>query len=894
MPFTDLSEALATSRYAQRLIGSEPALHEELRARLHEPVDALALARMWEELAHLPDRALALRRLKKRAYLRLMARDLMGLADLDEVLGGFSALAETSIALALPVLAAELTEIYGTPLGEASGRPQSLIVVAMGKLGGGELNASSDIDLVYVYPEEGETGGPRRISNHEFFTRLGQRLTRMMSELTPEGYVFRVDTRLRPWGESGPLVVSLPALEDYFLVHGRAWERYAWLKARALTGDAQALDAVVRPFVYRRYLDYDALAALRALHAQIRAEVARRDRADDIKLGPGGIREIEFIAQVFQLIRGGRDPGLTVRGTRAALATIAQRGLLPAATVAELEDAYAFLRRLEHRLQYLDDAQTQRLPKSEEDRAKIARAMDRADWPAFESSLEEVKARVTRHFEGVFGAAEPARESPESLLWTGLLTEEDALAWLSAQGFDDPKQALERLVRTRSSSRYRRLDETARHRFDRLVPQTLKMAARAPRPTVTLARMLDLLEAIASRSSYLALLTEYPHALEHVARLVSASPWAAEYLRSHPVLLDELIYPDVLFSRPDWAEERQRLHDLLGEVLDTERQMDVLRHFKHALTLRILAQDVEGLLPIEELADLLTAIADIVLVEVLRLAWMATPRRHRELPAFAIVGYGKLGSREMGYASDLDLVFLYDDPAPEAPELYARLAARINTWLTTLTPAGVLYETDLRLRPEGVSGLLVSSAAAFRSYQENNAWVWEHQALTRARAVAGDPAVCAGFEALRRDILCRPREPQTLAREVLAMRAKILAAHPNDSGLFDVKHDRGGLIDVEFMVQYLVLAHAHAHPELADNAGNIALLRRAGGLKLIPAASAERVALAYRHLRRLQHARRMAGETYARVHRHEVEDDIAAVLTLWQTLFGSVAESPLE
>ncbi len=882
-----IDHALRHSRYAQRLLQSEPAQRGRLEATLHQPWDRAAMEALLadEEIADEAALKRALRILRKRVYLRMLTRDLAGLADLDEVVRTVTTLAEVAIVQAAARLHRWLGDSYGQPVGAESGAAQQIIVVAMGKLGGGELNVSSDVDLIYVYPEDGETTGPRRISNHEYFTQLSRKISQALSELTPDGYVFRVDTRLRPYGDSGPFVSSFAALEEYFITQGREWERYAWIKGRALTGDEAGLMELVRPFVYRKYLDYDAIAAMRALHAQIRREVARRELADNIKLGPGGIREIEFIAQVFQLIRGGKEPALQVRPTRAALDLIEERGLLPPQTVQDLRAAYHFLRTLEHRLQYLEDAQTQMLPTNAADQALIAEAMGLPDWTALRAALDAHRDRVEAYFEDVFADESGAMEE-ESAIWLGSIAREESLERLRGLGYAQPETVADLLARMRDSQRYQSLPEASRGRFDRLVPLMLRTAAGFPNPEQTLDRMLTLLETVARRSAYLALLTEYPDSLKHVARVCSASPWAAQYLTRHPVLLDELLDPRTLLAKPDWPALACELRAQLGEAVDPERQMDALRNFKHAWTFRILAQDLEGVLPIETLADELAALADLLLAEVLRLCWLALGRRHRDQPRFAVIGYGKLGGKEMGYASDLDIIFLYDDPAEEAQEIYGRLAARINTWLTTLTPAGTLYETDLRLRPEGASGLMVSSIAAFRQYQEKDAWLWEHQALTRARFVAGDADVGRQFEQIRRDIICRPRDLTRLRAEIVGMRQKMLDAHPNRSELFDLKHDRGGIIDVEFMVQYLVLAHAHDHPELADNVGNLALLRRAAAAQLVPADLADRVHQAYRSYRRRQHNLRMAGAEYARVQPEEVAAHRAAVIDLWQRLLG--------
>ena len=823
-----------------------------------------------------------LRRLRQRVMLRVIARDLGDIAGLDEVCGTMSALAEVSIVAALETLEPALEAELGVPF--AGGGRQRLLVVGMGKLGGEELNVSSDIDLVFVYPEEGETRGRPPVSNDEFFDRLGRKLIKTLDETDHEGRVFRVDMRLRPWGDAGPLATSFDALEHYLVTQGREWERYAWIKARALTGDqADALAAIVRPFVFRKYLDYGAFGAVREMHAQIRAEVERREMSDHIKLGPGGIREIEFIAQAFQLIRGGRDPSLQLRPTIGVLALLAQKGLLPPQTATELSEAYVFLRRLEHRLQYLEDAQTHELPASDEDRALVAQAMGFSSWLAFAPALEAHRERVSRHFDEVFST----RESPRHAL-APLWQEQDRSAvetQLGSIGFRDPGSSAARLEAVRAGSRYRNLPEASRERFDALVPRVIEEAARCGNPDATLARCMDLLETISRRAAYLALLAEHPKALKQLAALMSASSWPAEFLNRHPVLLDELLDARLLHAPTDWREFAHRLRRQMSDLAgDNERQMDALREAHHAQVFRLLAHDLAGVLTVERLADHLSDLADVMLQITLELCWAQLSRRHVEKPRFAIIGYGKLGGKELGYASDLDIIFLYDDSHEQAQENYARLAQRFNLWLTSRTAAGVLFETDLRLRPDGASGLMVSSIEAFRRYQRESAWVWEHQALTRARFCAGDPTVGAAFEAERRAILQKRRDAAKLRNEVLSMRQKLLEGHPNKSDLFDLKHDRGGMIDIEFIVQYVVLANAHRFPELVANSGNIALLKLAASLQLISADAAEQVGSAYREFRRLQHGLRLNGAKYARVTHEDVKEDIAATLALWQAV----------
>jgi glutamate-ammonia-ligase adenylyltransferase len=767
--------------------------------------------------------------------LRTMARDLDGGAGLEEVCASMSDLAEAALDSCVRYL--------GCP---------ELIVVGMGKLGGRELNVSSDIDLVFVQEKE---------VTKEVLDKA-KRLIQILSDVTDDGFCFRVDMLLRPYGSAGPLVCDLDFLDTYFVQHGREWERYAWIKARALTGDGQApLARIVRPFVFRKYLDYATLEAMRGLHAEVRRDVARRERADDVKLGPGGIREIEFVAQALQLVRGGRDTELQARPTLQVLDLLFRKNLLPEEAKNDLCSAYRFLRDVEHRLQYLDDAQRHDLPCDDEDRARLAAMAGFADWAAFAVALQAVRAAVTRHFDAVFARQE---EAPE------------------------PWPAHPRLEALRASQRYALLPAESRRRLDRLVPALARAAAGTPDAAVTLARAVDLVEAIASRAAYLALLAEHPRALERVTRILGASSWAAEFVARHPLLLDELLDDRQLAAPFDAAAFAAGLREQLAlHAGDTERCMNLMRELHQAQVFRLLSQDLAGLLTVERLADHLSALADTVLQATLEHVWAALARRHRDdAPRFAIVGYGKLGGKELGYASDLDIIFLYDDPDERAGEVYARLAQRINGWISTRTSAGQLFETDLALRPSGASGLLVSSVESFQRYQEKDAWVWEHQALTRARFCAGDRRVGDAFEAIRESILRNERSKAGLAKSIQDMREKMLAAHPNKSGLFDLKHDRGGMIDIEFAVQCLVLAHAARFPELTQNLGNIALLGMAAELGLLEQPLAQKCRAAYREYRRLQHALRLDGAQFARVPPEQVADYRGAVLELWRAVMS--------
>ena len=871
------------SRYARQIMDADTNIGGELQLAGIRPWTKAEMREFIEAAGNDAALGVVLRRLRRRVMLRTLARDLAGTAPLGEVCGAMTALAEISLEFAQSAAESQLREQFGVPTGE-SGKPQKLMVIGMGKLGGGELNVSSDIDLIFIYPEDGETrGGPRQLSNHEFFSRVGRILIGILSEPTAEGYVFRVDMRLRPWGDPGPLAMSLDALETYFITQGREWERYAWIKARALTGEAHAeLEASSRPFVFRKYLDFGAIAAMRELHAQVRAEVARRELADHVKLGPGGIREIEFIAQAYQLIRGGRDAELRTRPTLAILEFLAQKGILDAAAARALAEAYLFLRRLEHRLQYLDDAQTHSLPADAGDRARVAWAMGFGNWKAFLKALEQHRGVVSSNFEQVFST----QDAPRHALMPVWLHADEHRQRLDELGFQDSAEVAARLVELRGSTRYAALPDASRSRYDTLIPRLIEAACTRPNPDQTLERCLELVDSISRRAAYLALLDEHPQALARVAELAGGSPWAAEYLQRHPIVLDELLDARVLQSAIDWGKFGKQLRRQLADhASDTERQIDILRETHHAQIFRLLAKDLGGTLLVEQLADELSDLADVMLQVTLEICWTQLRNRHAEFPRFAIIGYGKLGGKELGYASDLDIVFLFDDPHEQAPEIYTRLAQRLNNWLTMRSGAGVLFETDLRLRPDGDSGLFVCSLDHFRKYQRESAWTWEHQALSRARFCAGDASVGAAFEAERRNILGTKRDAEKLRGDVLDMRDKLLEGHPNRSGLFDIKHDRGGMIDIEFMVQYLVLAHSHEYPTLLANDGNIALLHVAAARGLIPALDAERMRDAYRAFRRRQHALRLAGERYARVPRDEMAAHAQATLDLWRRVF---------
>ncbi|ADE13383.1 (Glutamate--ammonia-ligase) adenylyltransferase [Nitrosococcus halophilus Nc 4] len=890
--------------------------------RPYEPNDyAKTLERQLDELDSEAALMVALRRFRRREMVRIIWRDLAGWASLEEVLGELSQLAEACLDSALAFLHRWQSEELGTPHGAVSGQPQSLVVLGMGKLGAWELNLSSDIDLIFAYPESGETRGARRVlSNEEYFTRLARRLIRVLEERTAEGFVFRVDMRLRPDGDSGPLVANFDAMENYYQNQGRDWERYAMIKARTVAGDRQAgarLMAMLRPFTYRRYLDFGAIESLRSMKAMIAQELRRQGIKANIKLGPGGIREIEFIGQSFQLIRGGREPVLQERGILQVLALLAEKGHLPFYVKEELCAAYLFLRRVEHRLQAYRDEQTHTLPTSAERRACLAFAMGYGDWETFASKLDDHRRRVQGHFEQLFAAphmdtaGQMTREKGLAEVWSGSGPTESVLATLKAAGYHSPEEVAQILAYLRQSYTVRALSAQARARLDQLMPLLLGAVGRTEQPEQCLQRVVTLLETVAQRTAYLALLAEHPMALSQLVKLCAASPLIARQLTRYPLLLDELLDPRSLYRVPDYESLVKDLGRSLGAVPgdDLEQQMELLRHFCQRQTLRVAAADVTGVLPLMKVGDHLTHLAEVILKKALELSWQHLTHRHGRPQrssgeqageyGFAVIGYGKLGGYELGYGSDLDLVFLHaaqsSDPPTEGEKtldpivFYSRLGQRLIHMLQTLTPSGKLYEVDTRLRPSGASGLLVSSLEAYSDYQRTQAWTWEHQALVRARFVAGDERLGAAFAAMRREILGRQRDLATLREEVRGMRTKMRNQLDwSRPGWFDLKQGKGGIADIEFMVQYGVLAWAHAYPQLLEYPDNIRILEGFAQAGLMAPAESLQLADAYRAYRAAAN-RLTLQEQKALVEDEQFRQERTAVQGVWSALLEDEA-----
>ncbi|MCY3819611.1 MAG: bifunctional [glutamate--ammonia ligase]-adenylyl-L-tyrosine phosphorylase/[glutamate--ammonia-ligase] adenylyltransferase [Gammaproteobacteria bacterium] len=775
------------------------------------------------------------RRLRNRSQLWIVWRHLAGTASLEETVRALSDMADGFVAAALEAAERRETERVGEPR-TASGEPQRLAVFALGKLGGRELNLSSDVDLIFGYPEDGQTSWGVR--NQQYFIRVGQGIIDLLHPVTVDGFVFRVDMRLRPYGASGPLVMHFAAMREYFESQGRSWERYALIKARVCAGDRQGGEELLnslKPFVYRRYLDFGSLEAMREMKARLAAE---RHRPEDVKLGPGGIRYAEFAVQVQQLVLGGRFAGLQHPGFLDTLAELERAEKFDPDTVTELRDSYRFLRDTEHCIQAEADRQTQRLPVTDTGRLRLAFAMGFESYAAFLSSLARHRDNVERIFDRVIGAGTPQAEGG---LWTG----RDDFSLLAEEGFDAPRRVAE-LLRDLAEARDRSsVGEDGRQRLDLIMPEVLQVASRQPSPARAVERLVPIFKTLLRRSTYLALLRENPEALEIFVRLVGQSRWVADQIAAHPVFMEVMLDKhawDLLSGRDALVEE---LGDMLAAAPDEEALVDALREFKEQRVFRVAAAEARGLLPIMHVSDYLSWLAEAVLEHAIRLAWEQCASEPDGPRPFIAVGYGKLGGQELGLDSDLDLVFLHDLPR-SASQFLHRMVRKLMHLLTVRTYTGPLYEIDMRLRPSGSAGLMVSSLASFREYQTSRAWVWEQQALIRARAVAGDPALMQAFESTRRELLCQPRPAESLRREVREMRKRIDAQHRDEH---DLKRGVGGIVDLEFIVQYLVLAQAHAHPNLATWSDNVRILEEAGIAGVLPEEDAERLVLAYLALR---------------------------------------------
>ena len=902
-----LSRVWAASPFVALNCARDPQFLEELAASGSLNDGASPTARVKDSLKDVADERILmtrLRQVRRREMTRIAWRDLAGWADLDETLRDLSDLADALIQSALTHLSKWHAERHGIAR-NVKGQPQSLVVLGLGKLGARELNFSSDIDLILTYPEGGTSDGERPLDNEEYFLRLGQKLVKALDEATVDGFVFRVDLRLRPFGEAGPLALNFDAMETYYQNHGREWERYAFIKARPVAGDIKAGDRLLqtlRPFVYRRYLDYGAFESLRDMKALLTQEVGRRGLSDNIKLGPGGIREIEFIGQMFQLVRGGREPPLRERGIVPVLKYLGQKGYLDAKDAEALLKAYAFLRRVENRLQEAGDQQLHDLPEDEVARARLTFSLGFPDWTAFRAALDVERDAVHRVFTSVVLAPKEVREELGPVAWN---EDPESEARLQALGYREPKEGA-RVLASLQADTTRQQGERSRRLLQALLPRLVSAAVEVEKhgvsPDEVLKRLARVVEAIAKRSAYLALLTENPTALRQLARLAAESVWLVDMVVRSPILLDELIDPRIFKEFPSQDSLRAELEGMLAGIApdDLEMQMDTLRQFQQAAVVHAAAADLAGNAPLMKVSDFLTWTAEQVIRKALQIAWRQLVARHGRPQCiehgrlrdarFGVVAYGKLGGWELGYGSDLDLVFLHDSRSGEQQtngpkvldnvEFFTRLAQRIINILSIPTTSGTLYQVDTRLRPSGGAGLMVSAIDAFALYQEQQAWTWEHQALLRARPVAGDQEVVDLFGSVRRSVLARERDPAKLKTDIASMRTRMRGEHAHKGDYFDIKLDPGGLTDIEFMVQYWVLAHAHALPQLLEWPDNIRNLEGLVATGVVPRETGEFLADTYRDFRRRVHRLTLEGRP-AHISSAEAEPARAQVQALW-------------
>lgn len=869
--------------------------------------------RLAERLEKVTDEVILhqqLRYFRQREMVRIIWRDLAGWADLAETVRELSALADACIKQTLAKLHQWHCEQFGTPVND-EGKSQSLVVIAMGKLGAGELNLSSDIDLIFTFAEQGETqGGPRSISNEVFFTRLGQKLIQALDNVTIDGFVFRVDMRLRPFGQSGALVSSFHAMEDYYQTQGREWERYAMIKARVITGgkaDISKLNSLLKPFVYRRYLDYGVFDSLREMKVMIASQLRRKGFEDNIKLGAGGIREIEFIGQVFQLINGGRDLPLQQRPILTILDLLAERQFLSEQVVDDLKQAYVFLRRTEHRIQAFADRQTHLLPDDEVGLLRIATLMGFEQSAAFLLALNGHREQVQNHFEQILTSPQAdALPGEETSLFSS--TTEDKVAYMTELGFKEAEQDVALILSLFDSHAYCNLGEIERQRLVKLLPLLVKAAAHMSNSDVCLSRLIPLIESILRRSAYMSLLVENSLALSQLVQLCAASPLISNQLARHPMLLDELLDPRTLYEVANRREQSQRLANCIAKVgeTDLEQHMFLLREFRQVSTLHVAAADITDVLPLMRVGDQLTELAEILLNQVLVLAWQYLVARHGRPPCtdnddlsksgFSVLAYGKLGGLELGYGSDLDLVFVFDDKKNkgltdgnkpvEAIVFYTRLAQRMIHLMNTATANGILYEVDMRLRPNGQAGLVVTELSGFRAYQQKDAWTWEHQALVRVRCVAGDNELSDEITTIRSEILSQKRDLTILVKDVSEMRAKMRQQlDKSTTELFDLKQGKGGIADIEFIVQYAALAWSSDWPELLVYTDNIRILEALKASNKLDEQDSKLLADAYLFYRKLaNHC--ILQERPALVAIEQVAVYRTQVASIWQRWFG--------
>ncbi|WP_448211290.1 bifunctional [glutamate--ammonia ligase]-adenylyl-L-tyrosine phosphorylase/[glutamate--ammonia-ligase] adenylyltransferase [Colwellia sp. MEBiC06753] len=914
---TTLSQALALSDFVFRAIELSPepvlAMFAEIDFSNTDVIDyqkrikqALASCTTEEQLHQ------QLRVCRNCFMVDIAVSDLVANVPLTLSLQRLSGVADALILSALEWLSNFCQERWGMPV-NAKGKEQPLLVYGMGKLGGKELNFSSDIDLIFVYPESGETVGQRKsLDNHAYFTRLGQKLIAALNQQTADGFVYRVDMRLRPFGESGPLVLSFSAMEDYYQEQGRDWERYAMLKAR-LIGEGhyhEKLTKMLRPFVYRRYIDFSVIESLRKMKMMISQEVRRKQLVNNIKLGAGGIREVEFIVQVFQLIRGGRVAQLQQRSLLTVLPLLVEHEVIPQTAATTLTNAYLFLRRVENIIQALDDKQTQTLPDCAIDQTRIIHVLGFENWSLFLTELNQHLANVHREFNLLIGEEAPNHQDISlswENLWFDLQDISDGLDWQKQVASNwQEDQAWHDLIAFKDDCDNRPIGQRGRQVLDKLMPRILWRIHQVEQGQLVLPRVLKVIAKIVSRTAYLELLFENEGALIQLIRLCEQSAWICDYIAKFPILLDELIDPKLLNNPPELGQYAKDLQVAMLRIPedDVESQMDALRQFKQAQQLRIAAADVCGVLPIMKVSDHLTALAEAIIAEVVQQAWQQLTKRFGQPKStlgqhhkgFAVIGYGKMGGIELGYGSDLDLVFLHESDANDitngekeisAMQFYAKLAQKIMHIFNTRMSSGILYELDMRLRPSGNSGVLVIHVDSFKDYQQQEAWTWEHQALVRSRFVYGHQAIKQRFDDIRQQILSMERNPQQLKSDVIEMRNKMRSHLDKSTDEFsDIKHAQGGLVDIEFLAQFLVLANSAKQPTLTEYSDNVRIFEQLTQVQLLTPEQSSALINCYCALRNMGH-RAVLNNSDAKLSAVEFKSLASPVWGIWQQFMGN-------
>ena len=904
----NLSRVLACSTFVQRQVVRFPevskALNEERLSvdwcadKLFDDLNSMILG-VTDEVVVMR----ILRQFRNQHMLRIAWQDLSG-TEVDSILQQLSALADALIRCAVEWAYTIACGRSGVPRDEA-GTAQQLIVIGMGKLGAKELNFSSDIDLIFCYPSRGETDGARSTSNEEFFTKMCRVVIRLLDKVTADGFVFRVDTRLRPFGDSGALVLNADAMEIYYQSHAREWERYAMVKARLITGSEEGkadLMLMIKAFVFRRYLDYGVFDSIRVMKRQIEAQLLKKGVEDNVKLGPGGIREIEFIGQAFQLIRGGRDKALQERGILKVLDLLAERNQIPRLAAQELTEDYRYLRRLENHIQEIDDRQTHDLPKDAINQARLVLSMGFVDWDELLEKTQQAMGRVHQYFESLVDFAEPS-EQTDNIDWLDL--NEGVLdSFFASKDVVVSHATQSSIIHFCQSYPVRQLQEKGRDYIVRLMPMLLEALLIVESEEKTLVLFLDMLEKICNRVVYLILLVENPLVFKHLIRLAILSPWIVTQVTRSPILLDELIDPQSLYKVPSKDELQADLNNALMSIEpdDTEGQMEALRLFKQVSVLRVAASDLTGAIPVMVVSDKLTEIAEVIVEKVVALSWKSICSQYgvpanasaASVSGFSVIGFGKMGGFELGFGSDLDVIFLHKDgdldemtvgdKAVSLGEFYMRLGRKIITYMVTRTFSGMLYEMDLRLRPNGNSGLLVSSEFAFEQYQQKNAWTWEHQALVRARFVAGCSELAGRFNKIRSKVLGLPRDGAALRKDVIDMREKMRSSLlTKKQGFFDLKHDVGGIVDIEFIVQFGVLANANEHDTLLTYTDNIRLLHELNKIGFLSASQQHSLNDAYKAYREASHHASLA-EQPTMVKADLVDDHVRLVTSVWDEI----------